>query len=151
MIATFRDYNDLSITTVLTFAARGDDYNARVNSLLILANVIDNTTICVPLDHLYDRDITMNGRANLLGVVSVVAPWAYLENYNNISKVEAYTSNTLPKDDPDLNHTYQILGNIRNRLKSQTEASNRGAHLPPDLQRCKSYKPRWATPDDLKY
>jgi hypothetical protein len=64
-------------------------------STLILANVIDNTTVCVPIDHLYDPSISINGRANLLSVVSVVAPWAYRQKYDNISKVQARISSTI--------------------------------------------------------
>lgn len=151
IIKAFREANDLPVTTVLTFAARSDDYNARLNSMLILANVIDNTTVCVPLDHLYDPNITVNGRANLLSIVSVVAPWAYFENWTNIkATIGVMESNPAIMNDARYSQTREILQNVKSRLESNTEESNRGVCLSRDIQRCKGYTPRWAA-ENLKY
>jgi hypothetical protein len=144
IIEKFRELTDLDVTSVLTYGARSDDYNARLNAMFILANVIDNTTVCVPLDHLYDPLISINGRANLLSIVSVVAPWAYKENYDNISRARSFMLNKVPKDDPNFKQTNDILSNIDLRLKSQTNDSNKGVPIPTALQKCKNYKPSWA-------
>jgi hypothetical protein len=150
IIETFRELTDLGVTSVLTYGARSDDYNARLNSIFILANVIDNTTVCVPLDQLYDPSISVNGRANLLSVVSVVAPWAYRENFDNITKAHLFVTSKVSKADPNLKQTNDILSNIDSRLKSQTNDSNKGVYLPRALQRCKGYRPMWNV-NDLRY
>ena len=84
----FRGLDNLDVTSVLTFGARSDNYDMRLNSVLI-CNVIDNQTVCVPLTHLNDpeldkTDYGINGRANLLGIIAVVAPWALKQNFESI-------------------------------------------------------------------
>jgi hypothetical protein len=160
-IRTFRENASADVISVLSFGARGDSYEVRSNSLLILANAIDNTTLCVPLDHLWDPDIgkldngkdySVRGRANLLGVASVVAPWAYRENYDNIKRVRDYTYGKIDKSDPNLKQTVDILNNLQSRLDSQTDKTNKSVFLPPNLkQKCTNYVHRWATADQLKY
>jgi hypothetical protein len=56
-IKTFRDNRTITSISILTYGARSETYEVRSNSLLILANVIDNTTVCVPLNHLWDPEI----------------------------------------------------------------------------------------------
>jgi hypothetical protein len=67
----------------------------------------------------------VKGRANLLGIVSVVAPWAYKENYENIERTRNFISTQVSRDDPGLKTTISILDNIQIRLKSQSETSNK--------------------------
>jgi hypothetical protein len=161
-IALFRREDNLDIISVLTFGARSDNYEARSNSILILANVVDNSTVCVPLDHLWDpnigkpdgeKDYPVRGRANLLGVVSVVAPWAYRENYENIKRVKDEIFNKrIDRSDVNLKQTIDILNNIQVRLDSQTNSTNRTVPLPAELKReCAAYVPRFATKEQLKY
>ncbi len=149
-IEAFRSLDNLEVTTVLSYGARSDERDVRSNALLILANVIDNSTLCVPLDHLYDPQINMNGRANLLAVVSVVASWAYRENYDNIRKMYEFFSPKITND-PDVRQTREILDNIKKRLNSQTPNSNKSVNInPKDGAACKNYRPNWAT-TDLRY
>jgi hypothetical protein len=160
-IKTFRNNDSVDVISVLTFGARSDAYEVRSNSLLILANVIDNTTVCVPLDHLWDPDIgkldkdndySVRGRANLLSVVSVVAPWAYSENFYNIKRVKDYIWEKIDRSDPNLKQTIDILNNIQTRLDSQTDKTNMNVSLPENLKKkCVKYVLRWAKPDQLKY
>jgi hypothetical protein len=160
-IRTFRNNASVDVISILTFGARSDTYEVRSNSLLILANVIDNTTVCVPLDHLWDPDIgkldngkdySVRGRANLLSVVSVVAPWAYSENFYNIKRVKDYIWMKIDKSDPNLKQTVDILNNIQFRLDSQTNKTNMNVALPGNLKRkCMNYVHRWATADQLQY
>ena len=53
-IRSFRHFDSPETTIALAFAARSEDPNLRINATLILADVIDNSTVCVPIDHLYD-------------------------------------------------------------------------------------------------
>jgi hypothetical protein len=74
-IDAFRKLDNLRATKVLVYAVRSNDQAARSNALLILANVINNATVCVAIDHLYDTKIAQTpfgntGRANLLAVLS---------------------------------------------------------------------------------
>ncbi|HLH92025.1 MAG TPA: hypothetical protein VKX28_26635 [Xanthobacteraceae bacterium] len=151
-ITAFRTFATLDAVSTLAYAARSDDENARLNALLVLGNVIDNQTVCVPIDHLYFKDIGIKGRANLLSVVSVVAPWAYKQNYENIDAVYHYTSDLLKNSHDDVRQTLAILDNIRKRLDYQSTLTNpnKDASLPEDLRACKSYRSKWAG-DRLKY
>jgi len=160
VIEEFRKANSPDVASVLSFGARSDDYNTRLNAMLVLSNVVDNTTVCAPIDHLYDAGAldqgtgaAIKGRANLLAVVSVVAPWAYKENYANISNVREFWSKKIPPNDPKFKQTLEILENIRARLDSQkSSGSNRFVPIPEDLQKCKrKFTARWAPSDKFKY
>jgi hypothetical protein len=152
-IQEFRKFATLDAYSTLVFGARASDDNARLNATLVLGNVIDNQSICVPIDHLYDPVLgpeatgtNIRGRANLLGVVSVVAPWAYRENYGQITDLLHYERRKLEplSGNLDVKQTFQILDNIETRLAFQNNAgSNREQSVPLDLGACKFYKPRW--------
>lgn len=143
-ISLFRNRDSIAVASVLTYAARSDIYDARLNSVLILGNVIDNTTVCVPIVHLNDPDLDStdygkNGRANLLGIISVVAPWAYAENYDAIEQTRAMLSAKVG-DNPDYKTTRTILDNIDKRLRSQTNQTNKNVPLPDEFRAaCKTY------------
>jgi hypothetical protein len=149
-VGEFRRLDNLTVTAALAFGARSDDRDVRLNAMLVLANVVDDSTLCVPLDHLYDPGINPSGRANLLGVVSVVAPWAYAESFKNIEAMyRMMTAKT--KGSPEFRQTNDILDNIRKRLDYQTATSNKNVPIPAEeAAGCKSYKMRWAGAD-LKY
>jgi hypothetical protein len=146
-VSEFRRLDNLTVASALTFGARNDDRDVRLNAMLVLANVVDNSTLCVPLDHLYDPGINPSGRANLLGVVSVVAPWAYAENFKNIEAMyKMMTAKT--KGSAEFKQTNEILDNIRKRLDYQTATSNKNVPIPAEeAAGCKGYKPRWAGSD----
>ena len=143
-INEFRRLDNIDVISVLTYGARSESYDARVNSVLILGNVIDNSTVCVPLMQIYDKRTQnekyyVNGRANLLGVISVVAPWAYAENYASIDSTREYVLQQI-KGESNVTTTMQILENIRKRLLSQTNDSNKGVPLDAAWKRnCKGY------------
>jgi hypothetical protein len=129
--------------------------------LKIAYETIDNTTVCVPLDHLWDpnigtlekdNDYSVRGRANLLSVVSVVAPWAYFENFQNIQTMKNNIWNKIDRSDLNLKQTVDILSNIQLRLDSQGPNTNKNVYLPNNLKAdCIKYGRRWATADQLKY
>jgi hypothetical protein len=134
-IYAFRNSDDIATAAVLSYGARSDNVDLRVNSVLILANVIDNSTVCVPLTHLNDRSLLdssngINGRYNLLGIVSVVAPWALNENYYNMQNTVALIRRSVDPADQNLSGTLNLLTNIEQRLQSQKPNSNKGVWLP---------------------
>ncbi len=162
-IAKFRAADDLDIVSVLSYGTRSEIPDLRLNSVSILGNVIDNTTVCVPLAHLNDPTLLdspngINGRANLLAVISVVAPWAYKENFNNITRTRQAIFNSLRSNvgDPNLKYTFYALDNIAVRLESQTPTSNQKFDLPVQWRlNCQAYVrsfvPKIVTIDNVKY
>ncbi|MEA2862512.1 MAG: hypothetical protein QOC84_468 [Bradyrhizobium sp.] len=144
-IRRFRDLDSIEVVSILSWGARSDSPDIRSNSLLILGNVIDNTTVCVPLTHLNDPSLMkspsgVNGRANLLSLLSVVAPWAYKENSENIARTRASIAAQLDSNDPNLKGTVARLENIAIRLANNTETSNRSVPMPETWRLpCKAY------------
>jgi hypothetical protein len=151
-IAKFRAADDVEVASVLSYGARSDIYDLRLNSVLILGNIIDNTTVCAPLAHLNDPGLLesqngINGRANLLGVISVVAPWAYKENYENIGRTTQSIRASIQDSDPNLKSTSVALTNIDARLMSQTTTSNKNVRMPEMWRRdcatfVENYRPK---------
>jgi hypothetical protein len=155
-IAEFQKYQAVDVTSVLTFGAHSDSYDMRLNSVLILGNVLDETSVCVPLVHIYDprldgSDYGVNGRANLLGLLSKVAPWAYYEDFRNITNTRKFVSNKVAKDDPNLIGTNKLLDNIDKRLSSQTNQTNKNVHLPKKFKDvCRTYMDGYPPNDAMK-
>jgi hypothetical protein len=154
-VSEFRSKTNLDVVAVLTYGVRNQDPDVRLNSLLILANVIDNSTLCVPLDHLYIPDLEKTphgkrGRANLLSVISVVAPWAYKENFKNIENARKSVALKTPNSD-EFKDTIAILANIDARLKSQTGNSNMSVSSRDEGKACRQYKLLWAQPEQLSF
>jgi len=114
----------------------------------------------VPLTHLNDPTLMnssngLNGRANLLGIISVVAPWAYKQNYENIEKTRDLISTQIASDSATKT-TLTILENIRVRLNSQNSDSNKNVNLPEQWRiACRSYVetfvPKLPSMDNVKY
>jgi hypothetical protein len=137
-INDFREIDNMDVTQALSFGLRQFNNDARSNALLILGNVIDDTTLCVPLDHLYDPRLDPRGRANLLAIVSVVAPWANAENFDNICRMLAHVGN-----DKTLSpSTMKALSALRARLDTQTATTNQSK--PMTDRTCQDYRARWA-------
>lgn len=153
-IREFRRHDDPATASVLAFAARSPDPGLRINATLVLADVIDNSTVCVPIDHLYDPALLTSaggesGRINLMGVVSVVAPWAYKENYANISRLTTKLRRDIGARGR-APQTEEVLTNLENRLAFQSKASkdpNMFRDLPGDERACAAYVPIWANAD----
>jgi hypothetical protein len=153
-INLFRTLDNLDVISVLTYGMRSDSYDMRLNSVLILGNVIDNSTICVPLIQVYDKrgekeSSYVNGRANLLAVISVVAPWAYRENYDNIQRTKDFVQRKVGTD-ASIPTTGKILVNIDQRLKSQVGDTNKNVQLSPEIKsNCAAYMKRFLPNADL--
>jgi hypothetical protein len=144
-IRTFRLNDDIDVISALTYGARSDNPDARLNSLLILGDVIDNSTVCVPLTHLADPKIGdgdhgVTARANLLSVISVVAPWAYKENFQNIQRTRELHAKSIAQDDKSLTQTVAILRNIESRSAFNKPDNNQKYSLPKDWRdNCRKY------------
>lgn len=156
VITAFREVDNLDVASVLSFGARTTDYNVRLNAMLVFSNVVDNTTVCAPIDHLYDKrlegddDAAAKGRVNLLAVVNVVAPWAYRENYLNIENVQKYWS-AKAAENQKYRGLVTYLENIKSRLESQPASSNKAVSLTPQLGACRQYVKKWAPAEQFKY
>jgi hypothetical protein len=140
-IEEFRKGDDLRAISVLTFGARSDDYDTRLNTTLVLGNVIDDTSVCVPLDHLHDPKISVNGRANLLAIVSSAVASMAPEDLGNVEKMSAYTRGALPRGSND---SLRILDNLDQRVADRRAKGPRadGARNPRTAE-CRAYKPLW--------
>ena len=155
-IREFRTHDDPDTISVLAFAARSADPGLRINATLVLADVIDNSTVCVPIDHLYDPSLLKSpggesGRINLMGVVSVVAPWAYRENFDNIARLVGKLDGEI--DPKGTKQAHDVLTNLEARLAFQKKGqavSNMGQPLPPRERDCSRYVPLWANAGDAK-
>jgi hypothetical protein len=126
--------------------------------VVILGNVIDNTTVCVPLAQLNDpalltTEYGVNGRANLLSIIAVVTPWANKQNYDSIKATRDTIFEAVPKNEPNFKQTYTIFDKIDTGL-ARTDNPNKNALMEPALVAdCKKYFDRLNLPDrkNLKY
>jgi hypothetical protein len=113
-ILRFRECTTDAIIKPLTWAARGDNQRLRVNAANILANVIDNTTVCFVLHHLR-ATISTAGRANLLGVTNSMASYAYKDNVASITKtIETVTAQI--GSSPGFDQSRSIINDIFARM-----------------------------------
>ena len=126
----FRKSDDISgingskVVQTLAWSARGDNKDLRINATYILANVVDNSNVCVVLDHLRDPKLPENGRVNLLQVVVPVASYAYKDTMDQINK----TMDVVEKKDPK----NARIGEIKQRLEksSNSEVATREKGIP---------------------
>ncbi|MDC9823764.1 hypothetical protein PRN20_08465 [Devosia sp. ZB163] len=126
-IDQMRALDTTEIASLLSFGARSGDYATRVNSTMLLSNIVDNSTVCVVMDHLADPQLTTteggkNGRANLLSVASVVAPWAMRSNYANMQKLLDYVEEDIV-DETDVAQTTRIVAAFKERLAFQEKVA----------------------------
>jgi hypothetical protein len=129
-----REFDNIGVASALTFGATDELTDMRLNSMLVFTNIVDNTTVCVPLTHLNDVTITerkdgVKARANLLGIVTVVAPWAYKENYASIEATTRAVASDVKVAPAGLETTQKIIENIFSRLGSQQPNGNKSANL----------------------
>ncbi|WP_291398646.1 hypothetical protein [Devosia sp.] len=155
-INRMRAVDSVGIVDLLSWGATSADYDTRANATNLLTNIIDNTTVCVVMDHLADPTLTttddgIKGRANLLATVSVVAPWATKSNYQNMWALSAFLGKQV--DAGSAPTTQKLLQNFGARLAFQNSLppskANKNFESPGLLQSCQDYTPRWATSGDF--
>jgi hypothetical protein len=154
--AEFRKVQSIDAFAVLTTGARSDNYDMRLTSIVILGNVIDERFTCVPLVQILDPeldsvDYSINARANLLGMLSRVAPFVYKEDFANVQRVKETIGKLIPPGDARFTQTSSILSNIDQRLNAQTDASNRGVPLDGNAkEKCESYMTAYPATERMK-
>jgi hypothetical protein len=149
-IKEFRSADNIDTIATLVSGARNNNPTVRVNAALILSDVIDNSGLCVVIDHLYDptlaeSDSGASGRLNLLTVASVVAPWAYKENFDNLRRLQNYMVPIVERE-RDARQTRRVLANLIDRLDYQDKVAqpNKNEKLPRADRQCYDYQPVWA-------
>ncbi len=151
----FRKVQTIDAVAVLTTGARSDNYDMRLSAILVLGNVIDERYACVPLVQIFDPDLKsanyfVKARANLLGMLSRIAPFVYKEDFANIRNVQTTIGKMVSPDDPNLAQTRLILQNIDQRLAGQTDNSNRAVPLERDFkERCVKYMTTYPATNEM--
>lgn len=79
-IEAFRCRDDLQIVLKLISFAKSDERALRVNASLLLANVVDNTTLCGVLNELLTHGANDSAQYNFWQIVLVVTGYARVEN-----------------------------------------------------------------------
>ena len=137
-IEEFRRDDDQKVISRLAFLASVDDAGLRYNAASILANVTDNTTLCVVLEKILDRNIDLAARFNLLQTVKVVSTFSTRDNsYWIRSAVNQVRS--LSEGRKDTERTLQVLAQIEQQLdtqKDQFRASSLPMIAPAAYQKC---------------
>jgi hypothetical protein len=136
-ILRFRECTTDAIIKPLTWAARSDNQRLRVNAANILANIIDNTTVCFVLHHLRDPTISTSGRANLLGVTNSMASYAYKENVASITKTIEIVSAQIGSS-PGFEQSQSIIKDIKVRM-ARSEKKNTSLEVASLKQYCGDY------------
>jgi len=119
-IEEFRSNDDQKVISRLASLASADDSGLRFNAASILANVTDNTTLCVVLEKILDRNIDVAARFNLLQTAKVVSTFSTRDNsYWIRSTVNQVRSWSEGRKDSD--RTLQVLSQIEQLLDTQKE------------------------------
>jgi hypothetical protein len=79
-IAAFRCQDNLQVAQKLIDIAQQGDRTLRISASRLLANIVDNTTLCTVLDKLAGPGLNDDTRYNFWQVVLVVAGYARVEN-----------------------------------------------------------------------
>jgi len=124
-ILRFRQCTTDVIVKPLIWAARGDNQRLRVNAANILANVVDNTSVCFVLHHLKDTQLSTPARANLLGITNSMASYAYKDNVASITQTIEFVSAQIGST-PGLDQTRAIIKDITSRI---ARSENRNTSL----------------------
>jgi hypothetical protein len=134
-IKMFREIDTDQTSRPLIWAARSSHRDLRVNATFILANVADNTNVCIVLNHLRQTDISADGIVNLLQIVIAVSSYIYKENYINAKQTLAELRKNLATRNEDFSRTYGFIDNLSKRLETSI---NKDESLPRDLSFCNS-------------
>src|SRR5262249_9087360 len=126
-IVLFRRCDSVRVIKPLIWAARGNDQALRINATSILANVLDNTTVCFALHHLRDPNISASGRINLLGASAAVAGYAYKENVIAMTSVLEFLAKNSGKD---VSQTMKLANELQGRIQ---RSANRDTPIPASL------------------
>lgn len=146
-IEVFRKHDTDKTVKLLAWATNtmGDDQrdtNLRSDATVILASVVDNSTLCIVLDQLRDPELTDNGVINLVQVATPAAGSAYEENFNAI---QTTTEILRPRvERVGAGKTYYFVSRL---LDVARTSPNRHEPLPPRFWvYCQNYDYRETSP-----
>ncbi len=139
-VTRFRALDNINVAKTLAAGSGHPDRSVRLNSARLLASIVDNTSLCVVLDQLHqpvtpeEGDVSVNARANLLGVARAAASWIGEENQYALSETLAYTVRSITQEDSiDLSKTQALVSDIGSRLLSNSN----GAVSEIELKECR--------------
>jgi hypothetical protein len=130
---------DKAVRTLI-WGARSGNQPLRINSTYSLANVTDNTTLCYVLDHLQDKQLSPDGRVNLLQVAMPVASYAYSENFDATKITIAAVRDTIKNSKEKFEQTAKLASDLETRVNNSI---NKSEHLPSQISMCNSYTPKF--------
>jgi len=134
-IQRFRELDSAKTSRPLIWAARSSHRDLRVNSTFILANVADNTNVCIILHHLHEKDISADGIVNLLQVVIAVSSYVYKENFQEAKRTLDELSKNLETRKEAFGRTIALIAELSKRLDVSI---NKDEPLPIALSFCKT-------------
>lgn len=123
-IRTFRLNDNQSTINKLVKISEVEDRSIRISASLILANVVDNTTMCVVLDRLLQpSEINDDLRFNLLQIIRVASRnTTYLENAKWIAATIEFVRKQIRERPPgDYEKTLSTLQSIEANLAAMNE------------------------------
>jgi hypothetical protein len=134
-IQKFRELDDQKTSRPLIWAARSSHRELRINATFIMANVADNTNVCIILNHLRQNDISGDGIVNLLQIVGAVASYIYKENFQDAKTTLADLSKNLATRKEDFSRSQALISDVSKRLEMSI---NKEENLPQAVSFCKS-------------
>jgi hypothetical protein len=134
-IQRFREIDKASTIRPLIWAARSSNQDLRVNATYILANVADNTNVCILLRHLREKDISTNGVVNLLQIAIAISSYIYKENYVDAKATLVELRTNLATRQEDVSRAYALIDDLSKRLEASI---NKNEGLPQALSFCKT-------------
>ena len=134
-IEAFRCQDSLDTIRKLIAFARIDERTIRVNASLLLANVVDNTTLCGVLEELYDPALNDNTRYNLWQVVLVVAGYARKENKVWIGETIG-DNKRLAAERGNLERTLQKIADVEAALRRNDRTESLLDSYVPQFKAC---------------
>lgn len=134
-IQAFRCQDDLATIRKLIALVRVDERGTRINASLLLANVVDNTTVCGVLEELFDHTLNDNARYNLWQVVLVVAGYARVENQKwiqgTVSDNQLFLANQ-----PNYGRTLEKMNEVKAALSTNKRTDSLKDGYVPQYQEC---------------
>jgi hypothetical protein len=116
-IKLFREQDNLDIVRKLVEFTTVPDRGVRISSSLTLADIIDNTTICVIIDKLFSKELNDDTRFNLLQITNIVAPFAFSENRLWI-QAAVKKNGELIEGQPGFEQTKKLLNLVEDSLNN---------------------------------
>ena len=86
-IETFRKLDDLELISEIVRVIAAGSRGVRISGSLLLANIVDNTTLCAVINALADERLDQFARFNFIQILKVVSGYANQDNTKWIDQV----------------------------------------------------------------